>query len=234
MKFSLIVPIASDKQEYADKIPYVFDSQIENLSIATKAISGLDLSKFDAIYFTILEKHRQLFKVDKIILDDCDKIGIAAKTKICVLERPTANQPETIYETIKREAIIGSIMIKDADNFFRSEVIPGNYVTVFPLDALTWVNPQDKCYVQINDTHYLTNIIEKKIISRYFCTGGYFFENTQLYCEYFQKIAKYKNIHLSNIIYLMLLEEIDFKVIHVKEYLDWGTYKDFVLNFNLQ
>ena len=54
MNSSLIVPVAADKPEYNNKLPYVFAFGEDGIIICIKSILGLPLDRFDRIYFTIL------------------------------------------------------------------------------------------------------------------------------------------------------------------------------------
>jgi hypothetical protein len=117
-------------------------------------------------------------------------------------------------------------MIKDADSFFRCEIFPQNSITIMPLDRLKRVNLQNKSYIALDDKFHITNIIEKKIISRNFCTGGYIFEDAEKFYYYYTRVQKYHALYLSHIIFFMLLDKIIFIPIQVTEYIDWGTKED--------
>lgn len=141
--------------------------------------------------------------------------------EVIILERPTTSQPETVFQTIRQANLSGTIFIKDADCSFHGEVLPQNGVVIYPLEALPWVNPQNKSYVAVDDNFYVTNIIEKKIISHYFLAGGYCFEDAGIYCQYYQRFAEQKGLYLSHIIYAMLLDKHLFRPVLASEYTDF-------------
>lgn len=228
MKFSLIVPIAGDKQEYDNIMPYIFNLDKDGVMLCIKSILGLNLSTFDNIYFTILNKHNIKYYIDELLISQFKRFKLFDKAKIVVLNKPTRNQAETIYETIKIENITGAFMVKDPDSYFESVITPGNAICIYPLDALNRVNPQDKSYVDVDDMYYITNIIEKKIINRNFCCGGYVFENTNLFIEKYNELSSYKILYLSHIILALLLDKISFRPILVRQYTDWGTKQDWL------
>lgn len=89
-----------------------------------------------------------------------------------VLKNSTSSQAETVYQTIKERKITGGIFVKDADGYFTCDLVESNGIAVYPLDRLDVVNPCNKSYVALDDQFYITNIIEKKIISRHFNVGG--------------------------------------------------------------
>lgn len=224
MPFNLIVPIASYKSEYLNSLPPVFVKDEDGLMPCIKAVQALDLSLFDHIYFTILRSLDNRHDLQSRLQEQFYRIGLS-RTEIVVLENPTISQPETIYQTIQQAHIEGAIFIKDADCSFTGEIVPQNGVVIYPLESLPWVNPQNKSYVAVDDNFYVTNIIEKKIISHYFLAGGYCFEDAQLYCRYYEPFAGQKGLYLSHIIYSMLLDKHLFRPILATEYTDFEMPK---------
>lgn len=224
MPFNLIVPIASYKGEYLNSLPLVFVKDEEGLIPCIKAVQALDYSRFDHIYFTILRTLDNQHNLSALLHEQFCRIGLM-RAEIVVLEEPTISQPDTIYQTIQKAHIQGAIFIKDADCSFSEEILPQNGVVIYPLESLPWVNPQNKSYVAVDDNFYVTNIIEKKIISHYFLAGGYCFEDAELYCRYYLPFAEQKGLYLSHIIYSMLLEKHLFRPILATQYTDFEMQK---------
>ena len=222
MKFSLIVPVAADKPEYNDSLPYVFGLDEAGIVICIRAIMGMDTSCFDNIYFTILQKHDAKYSLSEMLQMQFRRLGLT-QAKVVVLEHPTASQPETIYRTIHKEGIEGAVFVKDSDCYFECDVQPKNGVAIYPLEELSVVDPRNKSYVAVDDMFYITNIIEKRVVSRYFNAGGYCFESSAMFCDYYERLCGLGHLYLSHIIYSMLLDKHEFRPIRVKEYRDWGT-----------
>jgi len=218
--FTLIVPIAADKEEYEHNIPPVFRIAEDGSLLCIKSILGMNLSCFNKIYFTILKKLDEQYSLSERLLLQF-KIHGLNNAEIVVLDRPTSSQPETIYQTIRQRNITGSIFIKDADCYLEGEVSRQNSLAIYPLESLKWVNPQDKSYVSVDDMFYVTNIIEKRIVSHYFTAGGYCFENASQYCAYYKSLAGQKGIYLSHIVYAMLLDGYTFRPIKINKYIDF-------------
>lgn len=218
--FSLIVPIAADKAIYENEMPYVFRLAQDGIMQCIKAVLGLDLDKFDHIYFTILEKHNKKYCLSDLFCLQFKRLNMS-NAKVVVLKDNTRSQADTVYKTILHENISGSIFVKDADCSFVCEIDRKNSVAIYPLENLEWVNPQHKSYVQVDDMFYITNIIEKKIVSHYFCAGGYCFERVEDYCNYYETLQYNDGLFLSHIIYSMLLDKKIFRPILIKEYIDF-------------
>lgn len=223
-KFTLIVPIAGDSQEFAKHMPLAFRQDEAGMMLCVKAILGLPLHIFSDIYFVIIKKHDMLYSLRERMAIQF-KINKLDKAQVLILDNATSSQPETINEAIKKAGIVGSIFVKDADGFFKAdEIIAQNGVALFPLEELSIVDPQHKSYVAVDDMNYITNIIERRVVSNLFNAGGYCFEKADEYCKYYDRLKKYGKLYLSHIIYSMLLDKISFRPIEIKEYDDWAMY----------
>lgn len=217
---SLIMPIAANKPEYATRIPRVFLIAEDGVMHCIRALKSLDLSKFDHIYITILRHLDEQYALTERMQLQFRINGIS-NAEIVVLDEPTRSEPETIYQTILQKHIQGSIFIKDADCSFTGEDTTGNAIAIHPLEQLDWVNPKNKSYVSVDDMYYITNIIEKRIVSHYFTAGGYSFSSAATYCHYYERLQEQQGLYLSHIIYSMLLEGHTFRPVLTKEYEDF-------------
>lgn len=219
---SLIVPIAADKPEYESHIPQVFCVDDSGTMYCLKAILGLELSAFENIYITILRKHDVKYGIAGMLRLQIERLQLK-NVHICVLEKSTRNQAETIYQTIKQEGIKRAIYIKDSDGYFKSEVVVQNGVAVCPIEKLPVLNPQHKSYVNVDNLFYITNIIEKRVVSHLINAGGYCFEDAEQFCKYYERLVeKNEKLYLSHIVYAMLLDKIDFRPTIVEDFEDWG------------
>lgn len=219
-KRTLIMPIAANKPEYAYRLPRIFQMAEDGTMHCIKALQSLDLTKFDHIFITILHSLDDRYSLSEMLELQFRIRGIK-NAKIVVLDELTSSQPETIYQTIRKMNIRGSIFVKDADCSFIGDDINGNSIVIYPLEQLDWVNPKNKSYVNIDDMYYITNVIEKRIVSRYFTAGGYCFESSEDYCLYYERIKGMHNLYLSHIIYSMLLDKHTFRPVIAKEYDDF-------------
>lgn len=229
MKYSLIVPAAADKVEYSDKLPYIFGLDKDGIIICIKSIMGLDLKRFDNIYFTVLRKHDDRFFVVESLTMQFKRLGIL-NAHVVVLDKPTRDQAETVFQTIEKEKIDGSIFIKDADSYFKTDFTCANGIAIYPIEELESLSPKDKSYVAVDDMHYVTNIIEKRIVGHYIGAGGYMIEDAGKFCDYYHRLREYGRLYLSHIIYAMLLDKTTFRPMVVEDYKDWGTQKDYSKN----
>lgn len=221
MSFSLIVPAAGLPPEGERRLPRIFMPDNEGVLLCVRSIMGLNLNVFSRIVFTVLSSHVERFDVNTLLDLQFKHMGLK-NAEIMVLDKPTTNQPETIYKTIRLKNLKGSVFIKDADCYFEADVFPENGVAVCPLESLPLVDPGNKSYVAVDDMQHITNIIEKKIINNLFNAGGYCFANADDFLSGYEKYYHLGHLYLSHIIYGMLLEGHTFRPIETKTYKDWN------------
>ena len=220
---TLIVPIAADKADYAHKLPQPFRLDDEGTMYCVRAITGMPLNEVDSIYFVILRDHDERFMLSDQLTMQFRRFGLS-KAHVTVLDKPTKSQAETVARAIEVNGITGMVFIKDADCFFTAdEILPQNSVAIYALENLPIVDPQHKSYVAVDDMFYVTNIIEKRVVSHFFCAGGYCFEDAQEFCRYYERLKEYDSLYLSHIIYSMLLDKKIFRPILIEDYLDWSV-----------
>lgn len=220
---TLIVPIAAANADNPNKLPQSFRYDDDGTMYCVKAITGLPLNEFKDIYFVILRDHDERFMLKEQLAMQFRKHHLS-KAHVSILDQPTSCQAETVARTIQLNGIKGVIFIKDADCFFTTdEILPQNGVSIYALENLPIVDPQHKSYVAVDDMFYITNIIEKRVVSHFFSAGGYCFDDAKEFCRYYEHLQNYFPLYLSHIIYAMLLDKKIFRPIMIDEYEDWGV-----------
>jgi len=223
---NLIIPAAGSSTRFPNVRPKWLLTQPTGELMLTSAISGLNLKEFDSIYLVVLKNHIDKYDCIRGIKESFDSLNILHKLNITILANETRSQAETVSAAIRQENISGGIFIKDSDNYFETDVVSGNKICVYDLNETKLINPTNKSYVLINDVNLITNIIEKKIISSFFCCGGYSFESAEKFLEYYEKLKNFDNLYISHIIYSMILDGHCFFPALSNNYKDWGTIDD--------
>lgn len=233
-KYKLIVPMLNASKKYENSVPIEFQYDNESGKMnCIKSIEGINLSSFSEIHFIIFEKHEVLYDIsNKIMLHkNNNEILNNIKFIFSFVKYPTASQAETVYNEIKMHNIEGPIFIKDADNMcVIDKEVKGNTVLVYPLENTPIVDPQHKSYISIDDQNFITNIIEKRIISNLFNCGGYGFKNANDFVEAYEHILEFEDIvshmYISHIIYWLILnKKIKFRPIEAIGYEDFEIKK---------
>ena len=195
-----------------------------NRMMVTEAISGLNLDFFDNIYFICLQEHEDKYSFMKGFVAELDDAGLRAKSNIVLLPEQTDSQSETVYTFLSGYELDGFIFIKDSDGFYRCDVEERNQVAYFDLNDMDDINARTKSYVDLDVNDVVTNIVEKKVISSTFSSGGYGFTDAKEFCETFEKLQDMDGeCYISHIIFEMMLSGSTFYGTKTTDFKDWGT-----------
>ena len=192
--------------------------------MVTEAISGLNLDFFDNIYFLCLQEHEDKYSFMKGFVAELDDAGLRAKSNIVLLPEQTDSQSETVYTFLSGYELDGFIFIKDSDGFYRCDVEERNQVAYFDLNDMDDINARTKSYVDLDVNDVVTNIVEKKVISSTFSSGGYGFADAKEFCKTFEKLQDMDGeCYISHIIFEMMLSGSTFYGTKTTDFKDWGT-----------
>jgi len=195
-----------------------------NRLMVTEAISGLNLDFFDNIYFICLQQHEDKYSFMKGFVSELDDAGLRAKSNIVLLPEQTGSQSETVYTFLSGYDLDGFIFIKDSDGFYRCDVEERNQVAYFDLNDMDDINARTKSYVDLDVNNVVTNIVEKKVISSTFSSGGYGFADAKEFCKTFEKLQDMDGeCYISHIIFEMMLSGSTFYGTKTTDFKDWGT-----------
>ena len=195
-----------------------------NRLMVTEAISGLNLDFFDNIYFICLQQHEDKYSFMKGFVSELDDAGLRAKSNIVLLPEQTESQSETVYTFLSGYDLDGFIFIKDSDGFYRCDVEERNQVAYFDLNDMDDINARTKSYVDLDVNNVVTNIVEKKVISSTFSSGGYGFADAKEFCKTFEKLQDLDGeCYISHIIFEMMLSGSTFYGTKTTDFKDWGT-----------
>ena len=195
-----------------------------NRMMVTEAISGLNLDFFDNIYFICLQQHEDKYQFMKGFVSELDDAGLREKSNIVLLPEQTDSQSETVYTFLSGYDLDGFIFIKDSDGFYRCDVEEKNQVAYFDLNDMDDINARTKSYVDLDVNDVVTNIVEKKVISSTFSSGGYGFADAKEFCKTFEKLQDMDGeCYISHIIFEMMLSGSTFYGTKTTDFKDWGT-----------
>jgi hypothetical protein len=229
---NLIIPMGGKSSRFPGMRPkWILTHPSTGNLMCVESIQGINIDFFDKIYFVILKEHEELYGASLAILKSISntKLGssVIDKVNVVILENPTSSQSETVYMAIMKEDIEGFIYIKDSDGYFKCNIdSTNNQVTYFDLNNTNEINARSKSYVELDSNYVITNMVEKKVISSNFCVGGYGFNSSIEFCNYYNKIWGLPGeCYISNIIFEMILEGEKFTGKESSDFLDWGTIK---------
>ena len=223
---TLLVPMAGRSSRFPGTRPkWMLTHPKNNRLMVSEAISGLNLDFFDKIKFICLEEHQEKYQFFHGFMDELEELGLGDKSSVIFLEKSTSSQSETVYQAIKQDEIEGFIFIKDSDGYYECELTStNNQVAFFDLNDMDNINARSKSYITVDDFGFVTNIVEKKVISSTFSTGGYGFNCAKQFCDTFETIRDMPGeCYISHVIFEMMLDGQPFSSLKTSNFKDWGT-----------
>lgn len=225
MKRVLIVPLMTTNVK-ATEFQYT-DSFIN----CVYSLHKMKLLSFNKIVFVIDIMIDSYFNLSSKIYTDMIRLHYNCPIEVFMPNHSTKSMAETIYVTIQNlmteyeSSENLSIFIKDGDNYISLNEVPdGNYVTSASLEKLDLVDPVHKSYLNVDEQGFITNAIEKRVISDRFIAGGYSFESAVDYMTAYEALDEMNNgekFYVSDIIYWLILNRnLKFMPLDVEEFVD--------------
>lgn len=224
--FTLILPVAGRSSRFPNMRPKWLLTMPDGKLMIEKSIENINLDVFDRVVVVCLKEHLEKYTSEDMVLESFVK-SCGVKPDLVILEEPTSSQSDTIYQAIKQGNIEGSIFIKDCDNLFTCSPEPINSVATIDLNDIELVDAKNKSYVEVDSLDVISNIVEKEVISNFFCCGGYSFRSANDFCQTYESISSESEVYISHVIYKMLMSNEEFVRKTATDYLDWGTLREY-------
>ena len=223
----LLLPIAGRSSRFPNMKPKWLLTHPNGNFMIDESISKMDLSVFDEIILISLIELENNHHFSQLLAARIQEIAGGVPCRCVLLENSTSSQSETVAEGLRQVGGEFSFVVKDSDNQFSYKATEDNSIAVGDLNAVGLINAKNKSYVEVNKDKKVTNIVEKKVISNFFCVGAYSFKSSQQFLEYYDSCDKSSGeLYISGLIYMMLIDGISFSTTLVKNYTDWGTLDD--------
>lgn len=229
----LLLPVAGQSARYPGMRPKWLLTMPNGKLMIEQSVSKINCKNFDKIYIIALKDHLDKYVNYKNLLKSLKK-NISTKVEIFSLNKETSCQAETILEFLKQKKIKSSFLIKDCDNEFaidekiyKKKDIQ-NSVYAIDIKSLELIDAKSKSYLEKDEYDLITNIVEKKIISDFFCCGAYGFRSPMEFIKNANLLLKKsKNVYISHIILNMILNGENFKYLEGTDYVSWGTVDEY-------
>jgi hypothetical protein len=220
----IIMPCAGLSTRFPNLRPKYLLSDYSNQLMIERASANF-VGKY-SITVVILAEHDKKFNARQKLVD-----AFGDKIKIVVLDNPTSGPADTAYQAIAQGHVdlSSSIIIKDCDGFYNSDLVEGNAIYVSKLSKNPNIqNAPAKSYTIANEQNIISTVVEKQIVSDSFCVGGYQFNSAAEYKSAFEALrdAATAEIFVSNIIDYMISQGSVFIEKEVSDFVDVGTAKD--------
>jgi hypothetical protein len=232
---TLILPVAGRSARYPGMRPKWMLTMPNGKLMIEQSVSKINCEKFDKVYVIALKEHIDRYVNYKNLLKSLRK-NISKKVEIFQLKKDTSCQAETIYQFLKHKKIKSSFLIKDCDNefsidesIFRNKII-NNSVYAIDIKTLELIDAKSKSYIEKDLYNNVINIVEKKIISDFFCCGAYGFKYPKDFISSAKKLlSKSKNVYISHVILDLILKGDNFNYHRADRYISWGTIQEYRL-----
>jgi len=223
---AVIIPVAGRSSRFPNTRPkYLLTMHTGKLMLETAIEPYL---KNHDIHIAILKEHNEKYFVANLI----NRMYKDRKNlHLHILDKETSGPAETVYMISKNLPDNEPLFIKDCDSFFTGEFRKDNHICVVDLRKnLDITKVAAKSFAVTNNQMMITNVVEKSVVSNYICVGGYGFSSAKEYNDAFKNIDCANEIFVSHVIKYML-ENKNFVANEVTNYIDVGTYNEFV-NYN--
>lgn len=221
---TLIVPCMGRKQ--ANGIPQYLNRHPNGKLLIERSIEGVYTDRYEKALIVLPAEDEEKFHSKSIIYHEVKSYPI----EIVTLDEMTSGPAETVYEALRRTNITGSVVVKDADNYLRTEKVPqGNFVA--GLDLNIWErdvhNLRNKSFLILNEQGNLLDIIEKQVRSDVICLGLYGFKRAEDFVKAYERLNDdsypISRLYISHVIsYLIGYSGRVFHYVSALEYENWG------------
>jgi hypothetical protein len=217
----IIVPAAGLSTRFPGTRPKYLLYDYSGTLMLRKALEPF-IGKYN-ITIGILHQHAIQYDAVKIINREVGNVNIV------VIDQPTKGPAETVYRILNKFEKDVEFLVKDCDNFFDINYITGNVIYTSDIrHHETLRKLASKSFVTLNSQGLVLGIVEKEIVSNYFCIGAYKFESSNQYKQAYDAILKNSNkeIFVSHIISYMLDNNVVFLNKDIIDFVDAGTLED--------
>ena len=230
---TLLLPVAGKSARYPGMRPKWLLTMPNGKLMIEQSVSKIDCEVFNKIYIIALKEHIEKYVNKKKLLASLRK-NISPKVELFILENDTSCQAETILRFLEKNKSRSSFLIKDCDNEFsiNKKLLKHKtiYNSVYAIDikTLELIDAKSKSYIEKDEYNIVTNIVEKKIISDFFCCGAYGFSNPNEFILTAKNLLKKsKNVFISHIILDMIFNGKNFRYNNADDYISWGTVSEY-------
>lgn len=228
----VIIPSAGQSSRYNSKKPkYLLTHPSGFIMIELVMISIRAKLKNCDFSVIILREHEEKFKVSKVLKQIASQHNLSVD--ITILNKVSSGPADTIYQYLKKSKYSGPFLIKDSDNiieFNRSSINFKDCDGILLGGDIAEHNIKDvhqKSFIVSDNNGYISNFVEKRVVSNIVCFGLYGFACTNFFKKYYKKVIQTKflgELFVSHIIQKALLDGKTFKYKEALSLNDWGIW----------
>ena len=228
MKPVLIVPAAGMSTRYGLTRPKFLLQHPEGRTMLAAGLSGLPGEQFD--HAVIVSLHDFFHDLDLAALVAEVEGVLSCPVNFVLLDSPTPSMVATVTHGLATLQDDRPVVIKDTDNLVgvAAGALPlgENFVTYASLHGNPDVVADNKSYVELDSRDFVTNIVEKRVISSDFNSGLVGFASGSVFLTAARSLTGASEIYVSDIIRAILADGTAVRGVAASTYIDWGTLED--------
>lgn len=202
--------------------------------LIVECIMDLRIENFDRILISILKEDDNQYQA-KQALEEILK-NIVPLPEIVLIDKRTSGPAETVYQTIQKANVCGSIVVKDSDvKLIVDDLDQKNFIVGIDLMDSAGALPdiRSKAFLKTNENNIILDVIEKQVSSSKVCYGMYGFESCKDFVESYEALLDFNymmdHLFVSNVItYLIGKQNKIFHYVQAKSYEDWDNKESFM------
>ena len=221
---TLIIPAAGLSTRYALPRPKFLLQHPSGLTMLSAGLVGIGRYDFDEVIIVSLKRY--FIDISEESLSNEVSTLLNCPVKFVLLEEPTASMVDSIAAGIETMRIDGPIVVKDSDNLVAldsNELFGKNFLVYAELEKFTSVKAANKSFVEIDSQGFISNIVEKRIISAEINSGLIGFQSASDFLRAMQKVSGAREKYVSDIVRYLLGDGEVFWGQSASDYIDWGT-----------
>ena len=232
MKPIVIIPAAGKSSRFNGKKPKWLRTHPDGRLMIDRALDTFSEIECDRYLITTNEINND-FDVINTLKDACPYL-----TDVILINSQTNSAVDTVLEGLKHIPNLSfdrPIFIKDTDNYVRLDWntidLNTSFTVGFDLKSGELSNITNKSYLVYNDMGYVTDFVEKKIISDMIGVGTHYIKSIN---EFMSSAIELNTIresystetYISHLISLSIYKGHKYKMVHTVDYEDYGTQMD--------
>lgn len=224
-----IVPAAGKSSRYFGKKPKWLRTLPNGRLMIEMAIDGL-IEISDRTLLIISRSIEDEFQVTHLL----DQI-FGKNLEVIVLESSTGSAVETVVEGLikAKVSLSAKLLIKDSDNIvrfsipeFNSHFSVGCNISNFSIN-----NVGAKSFFKLSENLDILDFVEKQVVSKFVSVGTHGFILVSAFLDYATILLNgtthgIKELYISNVVALMIYDNVRVRYIEALDYLDLGTQQE--------
>ena len=190
------------------------------------SIGSLQSSLLDKIVVVSTEEHFEGIDHQSILEKISTSTGIPCE--LAYVKGPTNSVIDTLTQYFESLAEDVEVIIKDADNLVKTDLqalfAASSAITFARLTKFPDVPAPNKSFVEIDSKGFVTNFVEKQVISELFSVGMIRLSRVSDFLAGAALLhGTNSELYMSDLVRALMAQGFEFRAIEADDYEDWGT-----------